>query len=663
MTHISNRIMVGLLAGLVLTVGVSAQQGPALSNPLSASSTGPVVDESALRHFAKQGDERRLQAEIARLAAIYPGWVPPADPLAVENTVDEDLQAMWDLFGKGDLAGIDAAIAARQTTNPSWRPPQDLVDALAASKAMAEIRAAATVKSHARVIELAANHADILVCTNVDLLWSLAEAFAAVGREDRAVQAYQFVLNTCEPSPERLATMQKARLVLSADDLEVLYLLERGREFASVRVDQARQMLADVVSGAVRQADPVAVRLMQQTVVAEPDAADLRLLGHYELKNNRGRQARILFQKAFELDSSPESIAGLAWSMVQTRDLVDAEELLASHRYGSVELDDLYLSVANAVLAAVPPIKLEPDTLVRIADSINEAQDYAGAQAVGWYALNYQQSQTAARWFQKALEYNPGYEPAAYGLLVASDQLKDRETMREIIRKWGALSPRIALFGKPGAPTDAPQLTSIPEPSLFAPAVYRIDGAPAFLLVAQQTAAQKQAYAQCGSYRPPEALSPAQALPRAWCLMELERSSEAEAAFRRAILAPSVTARTEAYYGLTLALLRVGLIEEAAIAASAMPQSAERVSEMQLAILASTATAYFEIGRYDEVLQLLDHRAQMAPEQNDLLTIRAWSYYHLGRLREARQIFAAVAATGYADAQRGLESVDAKSFR
>ncbi|WP_137151248.1 cellulose synthase [Devosia sp. FKR38] len=663
MTHGSHRLMLGLLAGLVLTTGAAAQQSPVTSMPRPAPQSGPAVDESALRYFARQGDERRLRAETARLAAIYPGWVPPADPLAEVSTVDESLQAMWDLFGAGDLAGVDAAIAARQASDPNWHAPKDLVDALAASTAAADIRAAAIAREHARVIALAANHPDILVCTNVDLLWSLAEAFAAAGSDNRAVEAYQFVLNHCDPSPERLATMQKARLVLSADDLEVLYLLERDGEFASVRVDQARQMLADVVGGALRQADPAAVSLMQQTVAAEPSAGDLRLLGYYELKNNRGRQARMLFQKAFDIDSAPESITGLALSMMQTRDLVDAESLLADHRYGSDELDGLYLTVANAVLLAMPPIELEPDTLVRITDSINEAKDYAGAQAVGWYALNYQQSQTAARWFQKALEYNPGYEPAAYGLLVASDKLKDRETVKEIMRKWGALSPRIALFGTPGAPTEAPVISSIPEPSLYAPAVYRLGSAPAFLLVAQQTAAQKRAYAQCGTYRDPATLSPAQALPRAWCLMDLERSSEAEAAFRRAILTTSVTARTDGYYGLTLALLRVGLVEEAAIAAAAMPQSAERVREMQLAILSSTAVAYFNIGRYDEVLQLLDHRAHMAPEQNDLLTIRAWSYYHLGRLRDARHIFAAVAATGYADAQRGLEAVEAHSFQ
>src|SRR3954463_7149691 len=39
----------------------------------------PQVDESALRYFAAQGDTRRVDAEIARLRALYPNWSPPTD--------------------------------------------------------------------------------------------------------------------------------------------------------------------------------------------------------------------------------------------------------------------------------------------------------------------------------------------------------------------------------------------------------------------------------------------------------------------------------------------------------------------------------------------------------------------------------------------------------
>lgn len=665
MTIRAHCIIVGLLSGLALTASPMAQQAvtaPELSQATSPTSAGPVIDESALRYFARQGDERRLQAEIARLSAIYPGWLPPEDPLGVDNGVDENLQHMWDLYGQGDLAGAQAAIDARRAETPGWQPPQDLLDALATGSAAAEIRAASTVQNYASVIEVAANHPDILVCANVDLLWSLAEAFVDTGNEKRALDAYSFVLQNCDPGPDRLATMQKARTLLGPDDIDTLFKFERNAEFAPIRVDQARQSIADYLNGVTREVDPAAVALIEETTAAAPNAEDLRLLGYYELESKRARQARDLFQKAVDLDPTADTLGALARAMVQMRELTEAEELLADHRFESPELEAQYLALANSLLAGNPPRRLSPEVLDRIIEAINDAQDFDTAQALGWYAFNFGQTQTAARWFQKSLEFNANFEPAAYGLLVASQKLQDRNKVREIMRQWGPLSPRIELFGKPGAPTEAPEITTIPDPQLT-PVRYRLDQGPAFILVAGQTPAQKRAYAQCGQYVPPENFSPTQALSRAWCLMDLDRSTEAEAAFQRAILASSEATRTEAYYGLTLALLRLGLIEEAAVAASAMPQTPERVHEMQISILSSTAVTYFDIGRYDEVVQLLDQRAMLAPEQNDLLTIRAWSYYHLGRLSEARQIFAAVAATGYADAQRGLEAIQGKGFQ
>ena len=55
----------------------------------------------------------------------------------------------------------------------------------------------------------------------------------------------------------------------------------------------------------------------------------------------------------------------------------------------------------------------------------------------------------------------------------------------------------------------------------------------------------------------------------------------------------------------------------------------------------------------------MDARARYAPERNDLLTLRAWSYFHLKRYKESQRIFEAVAATGYGDAVSGLAAATA----
>src|SRR5690606_27882681 len=81
------------------------------------------VDESALRYFARQGDRRRLEAEIARLRALYPNWTPPADPLAAPVNNDDQIEAVWQLYSEGRLPEAREAIAARQQREPNWQPP------------------------------------------------------------------------------------------------------------------------------------------------------------------------------------------------------------------------------------------------------------------------------------------------------------------------------------------------------------------------------------------------------------------------------------------------------------------------------------------------------------------------------------------------------------
>jgi hypothetical protein len=74
--------------------------------PVATQQAQPKVDESALRYFASRGDKARLQAEISRLQALYPNWTPPADPLAVPQGGDKQLEAMWQLYSEGRYAEL-----------------------------------------------------------------------------------------------------------------------------------------------------------------------------------------------------------------------------------------------------------------------------------------------------------------------------------------------------------------------------------------------------------------------------------------------------------------------------------------------------------------------------------------------------------------------------
>jgi len=658
------------VTALCLAAHSAIAQTPATADTTTTPVAAPAttVDESALRYFARLGDKQRFDAEAARLAAIYPGWEPPADPLAAPDTVDHELQAIWDIYGTGDIPALKAAILERQSREPGWQPPQDLADAVRLADVRTEIVTASDAKDEQRVLRLAATYPQLLECPNMDLLWRVGEAFVGTKRQTRGMDMYSYILTNCDKPDERLATVQKAAVLLPYEEMKPLFEFEKPDaatglgEFEPVRISLARDAVSAVLDGNSRRADPDLVTHLAAFAEATPTVDDLQLLGYYELNQEHARAARDWFRQAHDIDANLLTSTGLATALLELRDAVEAEEVLADFRSETPETEQLYLGIAANVLSGRPPQRVDEEVLERISEVATDARDATVAHNLGWYAYNFGQYRTAAQWFEEALSYNRDYEAAAYGLVVASNQFKDTARIRELKAEWGDRSPRIRLFGQRNAPTEAPARYDLLAPrAVFQPTVFRIyqDEKPTayFMLTQGQSQSQIRSSAQCGTYVPPETLSDRQAISRAWCLMDINRDAEAEETFRRATRTTSTSIRTEAYYGQALALLRLGLPNEAAVAAAAMPQSAKRTEELQVAILTDTALDFYNIGKYDEALQALDLRSAIAPEQNDLLVIRAWSYFHLGAKGQARRIFEAVAATGNADAKAGLDAI------
>lgn len=101
-------------ANVTTQASPSTAQSPATETAMSNAPAATQVDETALRYFARQGDTRRLNAEIARLKSLYPDWTPPQDPLKAPPVADPQLDHMWQLYAQGQFSAVREAIAARQ---------------------------------------------------------------------------------------------------------------------------------------------------------------------------------------------------------------------------------------------------------------------------------------------------------------------------------------------------------------------------------------------------------------------------------------------------------------------------------------------------------------------------------------------------------------------
>ncbi len=163
---------------------------------------------------------------------------------------------------------------------------------------------------------------------------------------------------------------------------------------------------------------------------------------------------------------------------------------------------------------------------------------------------------------------------------------------------------------------------------------------------------------RCIAPRPIRSLSAAAALALGWCLIEANRPLQAVPAFDQALEMGDPGTRQQAAYGKTLAYLRKDLTADASVAATDAPQSRQRNAEVGAVILEQRALAAFRDGRYVESILALEDRTRLAPEQNDVLVLRGYSYLRLGRYDDAERVFRAVQRAGLvAEGGAGLTAV------
>ncbi|MDF2688943.1 MAG: hypothetical protein K0Q80_1908, partial [Microvirga sp.] len=391
-----------------------------------------------------------------------------------------------------------------------------------------------------------------------------------------------------------------------------------------------------------------------------------------------------LFKTALDRKGGPKAAEGYAMSLRALERLVEAEAFAYEWREQAPENMKVYLDIATALLSQDPPPRLDARVVARIVPVVTGQRFPDGAQALGWYSYNTNQLQTARDWFRQALGWKPDDEPSAYGQALSTQRLNDRTGFNAIVSQWRGRSERIADLADgtvPGQATQpslpipqpgrtvemvpAPQPRAIPVPMEEQPRVvqrntYQAEPAPMREAVIETRTAQGGSGGRrnCIMTRSAEGLSPDAALGLGWCLMEANRPLEAVNAFDQAVRRGSGRTREEAAYGKSLAYLRKNLTSEAAVAAAQAPQTGERRVELGASILTQRALAAYRDGRYVETLLALSERARLVPEQNDLMLIRGWSYFRMGRYDDARKVFQAVQKTGYSEeAGAGLNAI------
>ncbi len=574
------------------------------------------VDESALRYYASQHATARVEAEIRRLRALYPGWEPPAD-LYRPGASDE--QALWDLYGKDQIDQLKLEIERRSARQPGWRPSQDMVDKLRRKELRNELVKASDAADWAKVLKTAERDPLLVGADDLDVTWRLAEASAKTGARDHALELYKLALAGAKTAEERSGTVRKALAVLGADAAGPLFADERkdpdGKgEFEALRVDVARAALGDWLKADAGKPVPPADldRLTKAATATDGTADDAALLGWVAHRRKDWKSAQRWFDLAADHGGGAKAVLGGV--LVREASGRHAEALtLAMTQIDDPEVGALFLDLMGADLTRPNPGTVPADRLARYAALTEKLESGDAAQALAWYAHGARQYRAAAAWFAKSMAWRPSVKSAEGHLLslAALGEKKDFARLETDYRGRFPDLPRL-VTSDPNARRAVAKAAPV-EPkrscsALVAERILRASG------------------------------SPADALAAGWCLMDQKRAEEAAVAFEAARRGdPRIAA--EAAYGQALAHLRSGRTDDAARVASSGGLTPARRDEIGRIVLAQQAIANFDRQAWSATLDVLDRRRAHVSEPRDLMTMRAWSLYHLGRRADAFEIF------------------------
>ncbi|MCU0885644.1 MAG: hypothetical protein MUC44_11990 [Beijerinckiaceae bacterium] len=431
-----------------------------------AGASSQPVDETALRHYAAQRQVARVEAEARRLAALNPGWTMPAD-LWTARPSGADERPLWALFAADDMARLKLAIAARQKAEPGWKPSDDLAGKIRHKEARAAILKRAASGHWSDVAELAADLDQLGRSNDVELIWTVAEGLARSDRMAEAVALYKDILAQRNDPKERIATMHKAIALLPMAEVETLLALGRSNEtgvseFASIAIAVTRARISAILHDQRKEPiGPAEMALFEAYAKGSTDAGQSGLVAWLALKQERHADALAWFRHAIAQGGDAMIAHGLAHTLLRLGQRREAEDVAFAARDALINNAILFIDILEEDLTRPQPATIEPERLARYARVTLDTRSGEGAQALGWYAYNACQFETALGWFQRASAWLPK-EATIFGQALSLQRLKRQREFLDLVNRYDGLFPKVVALVVPDGseampgPCDAP---------------------------------------------------------------------------------------------------------------------------------------------------------------------------------------------------------------
>jgi len=438
-----------LVASGLLVARAKAAEAAQSATAAATPGASQTVDDSALRYYASNGQAIRADAEMRRLRALYPNWAPPeglGEKAAAGGGEEED--DLWDLFASNRLDELRAAIESRRAAEPGWEPSADLRGKFRAKMFRVQVAGLAKDQRYGDLVSWLRSSRPRLEGVDVDVLWTVAEAYQKTHMNDQALEIYKGILSTNSVPAERLTTVQKSLASLRLSEVEQLLAMAHkdatgNNEFAPIATDIARARIAAFLHDERREEVPDSDILQFSTFARKAnDSNQPALLAWYYYKLKRPSLALDWFKFALGHGGDAMVAHGLALTLRSLGMKREAEEVAYAWREPLVNNSILFIDILETDLTkAIPPF-VEPERLARYGEVTLATASGQGAQALAWYAYNSCQFDVALQWFERAVAWHPK-EPTTYGYALTLRRMKKRAEATNLVNRYDGLFPKV----------------------------------------------------------------------------------------------------------------------------------------------------------------------------------------------------------------------------
>lgn len=619
----------------VRPVAIQNDLTPGAGDTRPAAKLDPV-QTAALYFYAKERRIDRVEAEIARLQALHPGFMPPQDLYVAADEVVPDETSLWAMFAADDFTAIDAEIIRRKTSDPSWLPTADFQSKLARKKQRVRMKELAEAEDWAGIINVSAS-IDPASESDVDLVWMNIDALSATGDRTALAAALRGLLmregEARLPDEHLVVTLQKALRDFPASEIErlaaTLWPQAGGATLPGpVRLDLARKQVAEFNSEKnAALVPPETLKLLASQARASREPEDLSLLGWHELKAEQPQRAGDWFEIAMQADPNPENAKGMYLSLARQDRDKEAYTFAVKHLPDLSDDPVFLMNVLSPRFGNPDAGEINEAAVLAYSTAIMETDAADHAEILGWYAYNSRQFEAAEAWFRQSYEWETSADRLK-GLALTFLRRDKKSDYAALKRDFAEIYPDIW-----------PEIQTEPAPAARSAAAVKAparDVKPSYIkhFNARNHAACLREIDRLGS----AGGKPSVMLIRGWCELGLQRFGDARLSFEAA-MAGRGKVRSDAVYGAGLSLLGARLTDEAEALITAWPLSAARDRELKAEIYYQRARSAFNHRQYDRVLRALDARAQLIAEPRDLTQMRAWAHYHSGQPERAKAVF------------------------